>query len=134
MPRIDVSDVLRDPDVAGMKFDVLRRLQTVDNFGRARTTITRHKAIGSVTPSGDNTLARGEDYQTQGNTITVITNFMLRGPAKDGGKRNYQPDVIEWDGSHYVVSALSDYARYGKGVVSATCTSIDFIDQAPTAQ
>ena len=114
------------------RFTVLRRRETVDDYGRSQIVTTRHVATGSIAPSGDNTLARDENYQTQGNTITVITQFMLRGPSKDAGSRGYQPDVIEWDGSHYVVSTLNDYATYGNGVVSADCLSIDMIDLAPT--
>ena len=114
------------------RFTVIRRRETVDSYGRSQTTTIRYWAVGSIAPSGDNTLSRAEEYQTQGNTITVITRFLLRGPSKDAGSRNYQPDIIEFDDSHYIVVTLSDYARYGAGLVSAECVSIDFIDQAPT--
>jgi hypothetical protein len=112
-------------------FVVLRRQEIVDTFGRSQTTITRIPASGSITPSGDNTLARSEDYQTQGNTITIITAFKLRGPSKDALGRNYQPDIIEWRGSRYIISTLNDWSGGGGGMVEAECSSTDIIDLPP---
>lgn len=112
-------------------FIVLRRMENVDSFGRSQATITRLPASGSIMPSGDNTLARDENFQTQGNTVTVITAFKLRGPSKDTLSRRYQPDVIEWRGSHYIVNTLNDYSGGGGGWVECECKSIDIMDLPP---
>jgi hypothetical protein len=112
-------------------FTVLRRQETVDNYGRSQITTTSLSASGSITPSGDNTLARDENYQIQGNTITVITAFKLRGPAKDSSARSYQPDLIEWRGSRYVIVTLNDYSGGGGGMVEAECSSTVITDLPP---
>ena len=114
-------------------FIVARRQETVDSFGRSQITTTRLSASGSITPSGDNMLARDENYQTQGNTVTVITAFKLRGPSKDSLSRNYQPDIIEWRGGRYIVETLNDWsgAGWGGGMVEAECKSTDIMDLPP---
>lgn len=112
-------------------FTVARRQEIVDGFGRSQITTTRLSASGSITPSGDNMLARDENYQTQGNTITIITAFKLRGPSKDALSRNYQPDIIEWRGGRYIVETLNDWSGGGGGMVEAECKSIDLMDLPP---
>jgi hypothetical protein len=112
-------------------FIVARRQEIVNSSGRSQITTTRLTASGSIMPSGDNTLARDENYQTQGNTITVITAFKLRGPAKDSLGRSFQPDIIEWRGSRYIVNTLNDYSGGGGGWVECECKSTDIMDLPP---
>lgn len=114
------------------RFIVLRRRETVDNYGVSQVSVTYHDAIGFITPSGNNDLARDENYQTQGNTITVITQFLLRGPSKYASALRYQPDIVRFSGNDYVITTLSDYTNFGNGMVLAECSSTVFIDQAPT--
>jgi hypothetical protein len=109
-------------------FTVLRRREDVDDYGRSQITTTTTLAVGSITPSGDNTLNRTDDFQTQGNTITVITAFMLHGPSKDADGAKYQPDIVLWNGSNYIVHMLNDYVSSGSGMVVAECTSVDLVD------
>jgi hypothetical protein len=131
MPQLDISDVLLDPVIAGTRFQIIRRQETVDNYGRSQITKTYHWATGSVTPGGDNTLAREEAFQTQSNTISVTTAFRLRGPSKDLAARNHQPDVVVWNGSQYVVRTLNDFTGFGAGVVTAECVSMTIVDLPP---
>lgn len=131
MAEIDVSDIIADGFISGDSFTVIRRLETVSDFGRVVITETRIPAFGQVTPTGDNSLVRAEAYQTQANTIKVITNFPLRGPAKDSAGNQYQPDVVEWRGAPYVVRVLNDYSAFGVGFVEAECSSMALIDPAP---
>ena len=114
-------------------FIVARRQETVDSFGRSQITVTRIPASGSITPSDGNMLDRDENYQTQGNTVTVITAFKLRGPSKDSLSHNYQPDIIEWKGGRYIVETLNDWSGtgWGGGMVEAECKSTDIMDLPP---
>lgn len=132
MPDIDVTDLLVDPEIAGDTFDVIRRKQVVDAHGTTTVVPTLFQNVtGSVTPTGDQSLVRAEAYETQANTIKVITTFRLRGVSKEGGD-SYLPDVVVWAGSNFEVKSLNDWNRFGAGMMEADCASIDFADQAPT--
>jgi galactose-6-phosphate isomerase len=138
MPDIDVSDLCDDPDIAGEAFSVIRRQEVVGPNGVSTLTLTTFPQpgdpaiAGSVTPTGDNSLVRAEAYTTQSNTIKVITAFRLRGPSKDGAGKSFQPDIVVWNGNHFVVSTLNEWTSFGGGFVEAECTQIDFNPLAPT--
>lgn len=137
MPDIDVSDLLFDSDIAGESFQVVRRQETIGSNGVSNLTQTTFPLpgddpiVGSVTPTGDNSLVRQEAFQTQSNTILVITTFRLRGPSKDSGGASFQPDIVVWSGNQYVVRSLNEWTSFGVGFVAAECASIAFIDLAP---
>lgn len=129
---IDVTDVLLDPMIAGEHFTVLRRLEVVDNSGVPTWTWeTFPEIIGSVTPTSDQSLVREEAYQVQAKTISVTTQFKLRGAAKNIPGSKYQPDIVVWNDDYYMVRSIDDYSKYGAGFVQAECSSIDMVDQAP---
>lgn len=132
MPLIDVSEVLRDNLIAGEPFLVIRRQETVTTGGLVQLQVIRCKAFGSVQP-GESTLVREEAQQFKNDTIKVVTNFMLRGVSKDSDGKSFQPDIVKWQGSHYIVTTTNDYNRYGVGMIEAECQSIDYRDEAPTA-
>lgn len=131
MPQIDVSDVLSDPDLAGEPFRVLRRSETVNSFGEGVLKQTVYDAIGSISPTGDQSLVREEAYSQDADTIRVITTFRLRGASKDMGL-NYQPDLVMWNDSFYIVKAANDFSRYGAGFIDAECIQIDYVGTAPS--
>lgn len=132
MSQLDVTDLLLDPDVAGETFDVLRREQILNGFGRYELGVTVVAGVrGAVFPSGDNSLAREEAYQKQEKSLTVVTQYRLRGEAQESGGQQYQPDVVRWRGSHFLVRSVSDFSRYGAGFVEAECVSTTFVDPPP---
>jgi hypothetical protein len=130
VPDIDISDILLDSAIAGEQFTIIRRMETVNNYGE-RTSASHHiLAIGSITPTGENSLVREDGYQTQTKTIKVITGFLLRGPSNSQLGKSFDPDIIQWRGDSYVVKTLNDYSQYGGGMIEADCGGIDYIDQA----
>jgi hypothetical protein len=129
VPQIDITSVLASPIVAGERFVVQRRIETVDQYGQSQIATQTYSAIGSIVPTGDNSLVREEAYQQQAKSITVRTTFRLRGAAKDGPGYHYQPDLVIWKGDAFIVRTVDDYSQYGAGMVEAACTSIDLIDQ-----
>lgn len=139
MPDIDVSDLTFDSDIAGEAFGVIRRQEVVGANGVSVITATTLPAagqpaiVGSITPTGDNSLVREEAFQTQAETVTVITAFRLRGASKDANGNSFQPDiVVRSDGSQYLVASVKSWAAFGAGFVEAECTSFDFSATAPT--
>lgn len=137
MPDIDVTDVLLDGDVAGELFTLVRR-QTSVNAANGQVVIVPTTipdiSAASIAPVGENSLLREEAFQTQMNAIEVITTYRLRGASKDQGSGlSYQPDLVLWQGTYYVVRVLNDWTRYGAGFVAAECIQIDYNDTPPAA-
>lgn len=131
MPDIDVSDLLLDADIAGQIFGVIRRQETVGANGVSTVAATNLTAVGSITPTGDNSLLREEAFQTGAKTIKVITPFRLRGASKDAGGNSFQPDIVVWNGDNFLVRIVNDWTPFGAGFIEAECSSFDFIDLAP---
>jgi hypothetical protein len=138
MPSIDVSDVIADPDISVSVFTVLRRRETVDNFGDASFQTQQFQASGAVYPSGDNSLIRQEAMQTGNNTVTVVTSYPLRLAAKDPATGySFQPDIVVWEGENYLVKSINEFRQYGAGFVEAECVSMDLpspLTGGPVAQ
>ena len=128
MAQIDVGDITLDPYLAGNHFIVLRRQDMVNIYGESVTTDVPLPGVGAVYPSGENSLLREEAFETQGNTITVVTRFALRGPSKDQGHsaQVFQPDVVLWEGNHYQVRIVNNYNQFGAGWVEAECIAVDY--------
>jgi len=133
MPEIDVTDVLFDPMVGGTAFTVLRRVQTLGINGQVAIVETAivPSPVGSVRPTGDQSLVREDAFQQQAKSIRVVTTFRLRGEATDGGA-DYQPDVVVWKGSRFLVRTIEDYSQFGAGLIQADCTSMTFVDPPPS--
>lgn len=127
MAELDVSELLVDGDLTS-SFTVQRRLQSVNSFGETSTTIITFQNLrGGVYPTGEQSLTRADAYQSQANTISVTTQFQLRGVSADA-TGSYQPDIVNWRGNNYVVRTLSEFA-YGAGFVVAECISTSLLDQ-----
>lgn len=131
MPLVDVTDLLIDPDIAGQSFVVLRRQETVNNFGESTHTIARIPAIGSVQPSGDQSLIREEGFDAQANTIKVVTTFRLRGVTKGPNIARWKPDIVLWGGNYFEVISPNDWDTFGAGFIEVECTSIHYVDVPP---
>lgn len=125
-PQLDVTEIIGDPDFAE-SFTVLRRSESVNQYGQSVVTSQNLNAVGVVCQAGPNDLERLDDNQRMGRHISVVTMFRLRGPAS-----GYQPDVILWNGNNFVVQQIDDYANFGQGFIEAIAGSMDSMDVAPT--
>lgn len=123
MPFLDVSDVVCDPMLADT-FSVLRRVETVNDHGEVGISSTQHdNVVGVITMAGPNDLDRLDDSQRMGRVISCVTKFRLRGPSP-----GFQPDVIVWQGSNFVIAALDLYNRFGAGFMQAIAVSMTLVD------
>lgn len=129
MPEIDVTDVLLSSDIAGQSFDVIRRAEVVDETGFSTTPndLIALDVIGSVQPTGDNSLIREDAYDAQAKTIRVITSFRMRGVSRSTGASRYKPDIVRWNGDHYEVRVVDDYTPFGGGMVECECVQVDYV-------
>ena len=131
MPDIDVTDVLLSLDIARQAFVIVRRQETVNEFGETVLTATKIRAVGAVQPLGDNSLLREEMFTTNNNGLTVWTQTPLYNSGRTVGDIKYQPDLIEWQGSHYLVKVLNPWSDFGSGFYQAECQQIEYEDQLP---
>lgn len=131
MPDIDVSDLLLDPDFAEA-LTIQRRAQTLLKGRASVSPVTISPApYGVVIPQNDAPMLRGPDQQTLPQLIQVHTQFRLRGPSKDPATGDaYQPDLIIWQGTTFVVNKVQNFSRFGAGFIQADCSSINQTDTA----
>lgn len=133
MPMLDISVALTSLMFVDV-FQVVRRIETVDEFGESTVTLqTFFPVYGSVQAASNNDLKRLPDEQHQGKNISVVTKFPLQGVTANG-----QPDLIQWpvnqngaNADSFVVAYLDDYSQFAAGFVQAICHSIDMTDYAP---
>jgi hypothetical protein len=131
LPTIDVDEVLISDDIAGSTFTVTRRVETVGSNGRPTITTSTLTGVGSIVPTGDNSLVREEAYTQQLNSIKVITSLRLYGAGVDTKGVKYQPDIITWRNGTYIVRVVNDYSVYGAGLVEAECIAYQYNAQQP---
>jgi len=125
---LDVSAALQNPYTLD-SFSVLRRKQFVNNFGQTKIESERFDGVrGVVYPEGLNDLSRRAEVQTNAKSIVVITKFGLRSESKTVDQCEYQPDVVVWNGSNFLVVRVEDYSKYARGFIKVAATSIDIVD------
>jgi hypothetical protein len=125
MATLDVSDIPICAEFSD-RFDVLRRPETVSEFGRSVTSQVTASAVGTIYPTGDNSLVRQADFEISRKTLTCVTPYRLQQAAP-----GFQPDLVLYRGNQYVVSAVEDYSQYGAGFVVAQLSSVIAIDTPP---
>lgn len=124
-PLLDVTVVLNSP-MFMTTFTVVRRVNSVDDYGRTVVNEDRIELSGVIVPAGLNTQERPKEYATGRRSIAVYTQFRLR-PQVDGSI----PDLVLYRGDDYLVETVEDYTVFGAGFVQAYCTSQDLQDQPP---
>lgn len=131
MPMLDVSWVTTDPMMADT-FDVERRQDVIGANGRTTPTVveTFMALVGVVTQQDPADLMRRDDGQIVPRRIFVASPFAFRGATKDGPPLpvGFQPDLISWNGTKYVVTNVMSYQRFGRGfseVVAESMTAVD---------
>lgn len=118
MARLDVTDILLDPDF----IDALvceRIVQSIGNDGIAVNTPSEIPIFGCVTNADGDRLERTPTGERVPSTIVVHTKFRLR-----AGSDGFTADVIVFDGDRHTVTQVSKYSHFGRGFVAATCELI----------
>lgn len=121
MAKIDVSEVLLDPDFMDSMI-CYRHMQTVTPKGQGLETESAIPFSGVVTSDSGDTLDRNADGERINGTIKIHSVFRL----SDGHGQDRTADHVLFDNHRYVVSKLNSYSTYGVGFTVATCTLKDF--------
>lgn len=134
MPDIDVNDVLISLDIANQTFSVVRRQETVNNFGESvKGAEVLGPFNGSCQPLGDNSLLREEAFTTGKNGLTVWTAFRLFSASRTVGNVTYQPDLVLYDGNYYLVRLLNEWTQWGAGFTQVECVGFDYVQTPPNS-
>ncbi|WP_336152137.1 hypothetical protein [Acinetobacter sp. 99] len=116
MARLDVSDVLLDPDFMDTGIICNRAAVIVGNNGRSQETITTTTFAGVVTTNSGLNMDRRPDGTLIKGAINIHTKFAL-----SLGNTETKADEIVWQGKTYIVSQVLDNLHYGQGFVKAIC-------------
>ncbi len=116
MARLDVTDILADPDFMDTGLVCERSVQTIGNNGLAVNVLRQMRFSAVVTSDKGDILER----IAQGERIVGSILIHSRFPLMDG-KAGYTADVVQWRGRRYTVSQVNDYSHFGRGFVCATC-------------
>lgn len=112
-------------------FNVIRRVETVNNSGEAVLSLTATTNVsGVVKPIGDR-LDRKSDQDSSQKDLRIFTRFALRGEARDGVPTNWKPDLVFWHGNNFIVKNVRDWGGYGAGYVAAECNSLELVSMPP---
>jgi len=118
MPTLDVSFVISDPMLADC-FDVTRNEEGIDEHGRVtKSQVSFPGQIGVVTQQDPAELMRRDDGQMVPRSIFVASRFGFRGAVE-----GFQPDVITWNRTDYLVKQVFPYSRYGEGIYECVAVS-----------
>lgn len=132
MPLIDVTDILFDTDIAGQVFTVYRRKEVVNAYGESVVKIkVIPNQVGSIQPSGDQTVIREGEYDAQNQQIKICCVFRLRGVTRGPGGKTYKPDRIAWGGNLYEVTSPNEWEDFGRGFIEADAIEVNWTDFPP---
>lgn len=126
MPLIDPGVAATSPFLAD-KFWITRRPMVTGENGRSVVANgTPSRAWGVVTVAGPQDLQRLPEAQFAGNVMCFISRRAMLGPTP-----GYQPDLLTWADTDYVVVASWPYPRYGRGWYIALAESMNAVDNPP---
>lgn len=115
MAKIDVSDLLADPDFID-PIVIVHRQSVVSALGDNVLTNYPQDTVGSVQPISGKTLQRlPEELRVIG-----VMSFFVRGRIASDGKCQY-PDLLQFKGQDYEVQAIFDWTNWGAGWCEGTC-------------
>ena len=120
MARLDVSEILGDPDFTDA-VTLTRRAVTVDDNGETVITPTLIRLRMVVQGTSAKDLERLPEGLRLHGAVTVWSARELFAESPNG-----YPDLISFRGKNYQVSMIiGDFMNYGKGYSQALCTMVE---------
>lgn len=116
MALIDVTELLSDPDFMD-SVTIIRRSQTVNEYGEAEITETSSVVSVVVQPASPDDMQRLPDSARRRDAIAVWYKGTLSADA--------YPDVIVWQSKRFQVRDSEAYGNWGAGYSKAVCTLIE---------
>ena len=102
MARLDVTEVLFDPDFMDTTLSVIRNTQTIGNDGIAVNAQSTTFFAGVVTSDNGAVLTRLPEGERLSDTITIHTVYRL-----SNGQTGISADIVNWQGKQWTVSTVN---------------------------
>lgn len=115
MGRIDVSDILDDPDFVD-PMDLIHRTATVNELGENTFTERRVCTKGCVQPASGKTLSRVPDEFR----IENVMSFWAKATIVADRVGSYSDQII-FKGQRYNVKTVFDWSNWGSGWTEGLC-------------
>lgn len=117
MARIDVSELLHDPDFVD-NIQVVTRIPNVNGRGEASFLESTINAVGSVQPASGKTIQRlPEEFR-----VANISSFWFQGEIVATAPGKYS-SVLIFKGRRYQVQTVFDWTNFGAGWCEGTCVA-----------
>ena len=117
MSRIDVSDLLLDPDFVG-PISLISRVPSVNSFGENILSESTLNAVGSVQPASGKVIQRLPEALRVAN----VSSFWFRGKIVTAEPGKYS-DILVFAGQRYQVQMVFDWTNWGAGWCEGTCVA-----------
>lgn len=115
MSRIDITDLLSDPDFVDEIQMVTRRPQ-INSFGENILTETVLVTVGSVQPASGRAIARLPEALR----VADISSFWFKGVIVASSPGKYS-SILVFKGRRYQVQTVLDWSTWGQGWCEGTC-------------
>ena len=117
MARIDVSELLHDPDFVD-NIQLMSRVSSINGKGENVISDCITNGVGSVQPASGKTLSRLPDALRNEN----VSSFWFQGPivATEPGKYT---DILIFKGVKYQVRMVFDWTNWGQGWSEGVCVA-----------
>ncbi len=117
MARVDVSELLHDPDFVD-NIQLVKRSSAVDSHGENKITEVIVNSVGSVQPASGRAVQRLPDELRVAN----VSSFWYQGeiPTSEPGKYT---SVLCFKGRRYAVQMVFDWTNFGAGWCEGLCVA-----------
>lgn len=127
MPQLDVSDAILDPEFCE-RISVTRRAYTINNNGQTVVTPTNLSPIAVVTQGTPHPFEQTPDAQVAKSSITVHAYRFQLYDVITGKASSFQPDLVNYNGNHYIVTKVYNWSRFGQGFTMAEADLYDMTE------
>lgn len=117
MSRIDVTEVLTDPDFVD-KIQLITRVPSVNSLGENKLKEATKDSVGSVQPASGRAIARLPDALRVAN----VSSFWYKGKIVASMPGRYT-DILVFQGQRYQVQTVLDWSSWGTGWCEGTCVA-----------
>ena len=115
MARIDVSELLNDPDFVE-QITLIKRTVSINEHGENPLTETASIIYACIQGMAGSELERQPQSARLHDTITIYTKSILQSEKESG-----YADVVVWQGNRYQVKSVVNFKNYGVGYTQGTC-------------
>ena len=117
MARIDVTELMTDPDFVG-PIKQIKRKDLVDNFGRLQLTEICIDTVGSVQPITGKELNR----MPESLRVADMMTFYIKGVITATAPGKYS-DILVFAGKRFQILTVTDWSAWGQGWASGACVA-----------